>query len=139
MRQAAELSREALIEIVETLQGHLYLDLSGSEEIADGFPPHSEYWNPDKSWSIDLLDSLADKLWQHDLVPTGIEPYRTETADEPTVHCDWSGYCGRRTQKEDRPWPMQAQETTRQGRIHGGRRPRNLLRGRFQAPADSAR
>ena len=68
MRQAAELSREALIEIVETLQGHLYLDLRTAPEDdrgRRGVPPNSEYWNPDKSWSIDLLDSLADKLRQH--------------------------------------------------------------------------
>jgi len=104
MRQAADLSRESLIEIVKTLQGHLYLDLNGSEEIADGMPPGSEYWNPDKPWSIDLLDSLADKLQQFDLVPTEIEPYGTDAMDgpdEPTVHCDWSGYWRAQLRKED--------------------------------------
>ena len=58
MRQAAELSRESLIEIVEALQGHLYLDLADSRG-QDGIVPHSDFWNPDKPWSIDLLDSLG--------------------------------------------------------------------------------
>ena len=105
MRQAADLSREALIEIVETLQGHLYLDLAGPGGIPDeGIPPGSNYWNPDKSWSIDLLDSLAEKLQQHDLVPTEIEPYgpdAMEEPDEPIVHCDWSGYWRAQLGKED--------------------------------------
>ena len=94
MRPVAELSRESLIKIVEALQGHLYLDLADSQG-QDGIAPHSEFWNSDKPWSIDLLESLADKLRQHDLVPTEIEPLETEATDgpdEPTVHCDWSGY-----------------------------------------------
>ena len=81
MRQVRELSHEALVEIVEALQGHLYLDLSGAEGVTEGdeiIPPGAEYWSPEKSWSVDLLDGLAEKLQQHDLVPGEVEPYEPQ-------------------------------------------------------------
>ena len=64
--QPANLTRQALVDIVEHLQHHLFLDVVGSD---DPFPPGVEFWNPDKSWDIELLESLADKLAEYGLRP----------------------------------------------------------------------
>jgi ribosomal protein S10 len=64
--QPADLPRQALVDIVEHLQHHLFLDVVGSD---DPFPPGVEFWNPDKSWDIELLESLADKLAEYGLRP----------------------------------------------------------------------
>jgi hypothetical protein len=64
--QPANLTRQALVDIVEHLQHHLFLEVVGSD---DPFPPGAEFWNPDKSWDIELLESLADKLAEYGLRP----------------------------------------------------------------------
>ena len=71
MRQPSDLSREALLAIVEALQGHLYLERTGAVA-EERIPPHAEYWNPDKPWDLNLLDSLAEILSEYDLVPAKI-------------------------------------------------------------------
>jgi len=64
--QPANLTRQALVDIVEHLQHHLFLDMAGSD---DPFPPGAEFWNPDKSWDVELLESLVDKLAEYGLRP----------------------------------------------------------------------
>ena len=64
--QPANLTRQALVDIVEHLQHHLFLDVVGSDDL---FLPGAEFWNPDKSWDIELLESLADKLAEYGLRP----------------------------------------------------------------------
>ncbi len=63
----ADLSRQALVDIVEHLQHHLFLDSAGRD---DQFPNGAEFWNPDKRWDVELLESLADKLTEYGLRPT---------------------------------------------------------------------
>ena len=64
--QPANLTRQALVDIVEHLQHDLFLDVAGSD---DPFLPGAEFWNPDKSWDVELLESLADKLAEYGLHP----------------------------------------------------------------------
>ena len=60
MRRPQELSRDALVQIVEAVQQSLYLD------VRQGVLA----WNPAKSWEApDVLMELAGVLAQHDLAP----------------------------------------------------------------------
>jgi hypothetical protein len=61
MKNVQELTREQLVDIVEQVQGLLYLD-----QDTQG----SEVWNPAKSWSPGLLDDIAGKLAEYELVPS---------------------------------------------------------------------
>ena len=63
----ADLPRQALVDIVEHLQHHLFLDIAGQDDV---FPNGAEFWNPDKHWNIELFESLADKLAEYGLRPT---------------------------------------------------------------------
>lgn len=61
MRLAADLTRDELIAIVQTVQAELYLDHSESG---------SSIWNPEKEWSgADVLQNIAPTLNEFDLVP----------------------------------------------------------------------
>ena len=51
----SKLSRSDLVDIVRQLLELLYLEKSG--------------WNWEKSWDIEILDSMAEKLRQHNLCP----------------------------------------------------------------------
>jgi hypothetical protein len=62
----ADLPRRSLVDIVEHLQHHLYL---GIARHGDPFPNGSEFWNPDKVWDVELLESLAGKLAEYGLRP----------------------------------------------------------------------
>ena len=64
--QPADLSRQALVDVVEHLQHHLFLDIAGQN---DPFPNGAEFWNPDKRWDVELLESLAGKLAEYGLRP----------------------------------------------------------------------
>lgn len=81
MKQPSDLSRAELIDLVEHLQGHLYLDIApargGDEDLAPkDVRPGAAFWNPDKIWDADLLASLASRLESYGLVPREIEPAR---------------------------------------------------------------
>lgn len=67
MRQLNDLSREELVAIVTDLRDLLYLDVDDDR---------GEILNPDKKWSVDMLETLADILAEHRLSPT--EPTSTE-------------------------------------------------------------
>ena len=58
--------RQALADIVQHLQHHLFLDIAGQD---NAFPNGAEFWNPDKSWDVELLESLAGKLAEYGLRP----------------------------------------------------------------------
>ena len=45
----ADLPRQALVDIVEHLQHHLFLDIAGQDDV---FPNGAEFWNPDKLWDV---------------------------------------------------------------------------------------
>lgn len=62
----ADLPRQALVDIVQHLQHHLFLDIAGRD---DPFPNGAEFWNPDKCWDVELFESLADKLAEYGLRP----------------------------------------------------------------------
>jgi len=62
----ADLPRQALVDIVEHLQHHLFLDIAGQD---DPFPNGAEFWNPDKLWDVELVESLAGKLAKYGLRP----------------------------------------------------------------------
>jgi ribosomal protein S10 len=64
--QPSDLPRQALVDVVEHLQHHLFLDIAGRD---DPFPNGAEFWNPDKRWDVELLESLADKLSEYGLRP----------------------------------------------------------------------
>ena len=66
MSRPADLPRQTLVDIVEHLQHHLFLDVAGQD---DTFPNGAEFWNPDKCWDVELLESLADKLAEYGLRP----------------------------------------------------------------------
>ena len=66
MSRPADLPRQALVDIVEHLQHHLFLDIAGQDDV---FPNGAEFWNPNKSWDVELLESLADKLAEYGLRP----------------------------------------------------------------------
>ena len=69
MRLANQLNQEELLEIVESIQGFLYLDLDD-----DG----SEVWNPDKPCSgADTVDHIMHVLDGHELVPQTTMPYES--------------------------------------------------------------
>jgi hypothetical protein len=61
MKTAGELTREQLADIVDQVQGLLYLDLDQEDK---------EFWNPDKSWNVEFLDDIARKLAECGMVPT---------------------------------------------------------------------
>ena len=62
MQRPHELTRDALLEIVDALQQALYLDVDGE---SGGFT-----WNPAKEWSAaDALMELSDVLARHGLAP----------------------------------------------------------------------
>ena len=62
----ADLPWQALVDIVEHLQHHLFLDIAGPDDV---FPNGAEFWNPDKLWDVELFESLADKLAEYGLRP----------------------------------------------------------------------
>ena len=64
--QPGDLPRQALLDIVEHLQQHLFLDMTGC---GDPFVMGVEFWNPDKRWDVELFESLADKLAEYGLRP----------------------------------------------------------------------
>ena len=64
--QPSDLPRQALVDVVEHLQHHLFLDIAGRD---DPFPNGAEFWNPDKRWDVELLESLAGKLAEYGLRP----------------------------------------------------------------------
>jgi hypothetical protein len=66
VRQPGDLPRQALLDIVEHLQQHLFLDMAGC---GDPFVKGVEFWNPDKRWDVELFESLADKLTEYGLRP----------------------------------------------------------------------
>ncbi len=63
MRKAEDLTKENLCLIVKRIQQLLYLD---NDE-------KNLFWNPDKEWSIDLLDEIADSLSCSELIPEKVE------------------------------------------------------------------
>jgi hypothetical protein len=65
MKTTAELTREQLTDIVERIQGLLYLDLDAAG---------NEVWDPDKPWDPDTLDAIAQTLAEYGLVPDGTGP-----------------------------------------------------------------
>jgi hypothetical protein len=65
MKTTAELTREQLTDIVERIQGLLYLDLDAAG---------NEVWDPDKPWDPDTLDGIAQTLAEYGLVPDGKAP-----------------------------------------------------------------
>jgi hypothetical protein len=73
MKRPAELTRSELVQIVKTLQGHLFLDQAGPQG-EKSLPANAEYWNPDKSWEIDLLDRLGELLQEFGLAPDAVAP-----------------------------------------------------------------
>ena len=62
----ADLPRQALVDIVEHLQHHLFLDIASGDH---PFPNGAEFWNPDKCWDVELIESLAGKLAEYGLRP----------------------------------------------------------------------
>jgi hypothetical protein len=67
MKAAKNLSHEALVEIAETVQGLLYLDIVNDREV----------FNPEKEWSgADVCEALAGLCTKHKLAPSflGEEP-----------------------------------------------------------------
>lgn len=61
MRTANDLNRNQLAEIVESIQGILYLDLDQRG---------AQYWNPEKQWSgADVCEHMGGLLDKHGLVP----------------------------------------------------------------------
>jgi len=66
MSRPTDLPRQALVDIVEHLQHHLFLDIAGQD---DAFPNGAEFWNPDKRWDVELFESLAGKLAEYGLRP----------------------------------------------------------------------
>ncbi len=66
MSRLSDLPRRALVDIVQHLQHHLFLDIAGQD---DAFPNGTEFWNPDKPWDVELIESLADKLAEYGLRP----------------------------------------------------------------------
>ena len=71
MKQAQNLSCDAIVALVQSVQESLYLD-----QDLQGRP----VWNPEKSWSGDELGSIAEALAKHGLAPTSSEP-----AEEPAA------------------------------------------------------
>jgi hypothetical protein len=65
MKTAPELSREQLADIVERIQGMLYLDSDGTGK---------GVWNPEKSWDPETLEGIAQTLAGYGLVPAGVLP-----------------------------------------------------------------
>src|SRR5262249_14928403 len=57
--------QQQLTEIVERIQGLLYLDLDATG---------NEVWDPDKPWDADTLDGIAQTLAKYGLVPAGRLP-----------------------------------------------------------------
>ena len=55
------LDRETLESVVREIQELLYQELNGNDE---------PVWNPEKEWSGDHLELIADTLRQCDLTPT---------------------------------------------------------------------
>jgi hypothetical protein len=77
----ADLPRQALVDIVEHLQHHLFLDIASGDE---PFPNGAEFWNPDKCWDVELIESLAGKLAEYGLRPEVVTlrvPVRQEDAE----------------------------------------------------------
>ena len=73
MQRPDDLSRQQLLQIVESVQGYLYLDLDRQG---------SEFWNPEKPWSgADVCDHVTRVLDEHGLVPE--VPQSAEPDDGP--------------------------------------------------------
>ena len=73
MKSTKALTIDQLRGIVDRIQGLLYLDLDEAGR---------EVWNPDKAWSPDTLEEIAQCLTENQLVPTKVTPW-TEPADSP--------------------------------------------------------
>lgn len=58
------LDRETLESVVREIQELLYQELDGNDE---------PVWNPEKEWSGDHLEQIADILRQYDLTPSNDE------------------------------------------------------------------
>ena len=70
MKTAQYLTSEQLVRIVERVQSLLYLDTDDAG---------AEFWNPDKNWTPDTLEGLAQILTEYGLVPTeASQPQRME-------------------------------------------------------------
>ena len=59
MKNANELSREELAEVVAGIQAILFLDIG----------PEGDFWNGDKEWGTETLEAVADTLEEHGLRP----------------------------------------------------------------------
>jgi hypothetical protein len=66
MKNPADMTKEELVEIVETIRGFLWADVD-----AEGI----EVWNPNKEWDVGLPEDIAEILSLHGLRPTGKERY----------------------------------------------------------------
>ena len=65
MKQAQDLSCDAIVALVQSIQDSLFLDQD---------PQGRPVWNPEKSWSADELETIGEALAKHGLAPTSIEP-----------------------------------------------------------------
>ena len=72
MRKAKELGKKELIEIVQEIQELLYLDGEDGEKC---------FWNPDKEWDVDFIESVAGYLREADLVPTVVDKIPASAKD----------------------------------------------------------
>ncbi len=63
MRNVEDLTKEELSLIVSRVQQLLYLDND----------TENYFWNPEKEWSVDLLDYIADTLSAIELVPDAVK------------------------------------------------------------------
>ncbi len=63
MRKVEDLTKEELSLIVKRVQQLLYLDND----------TENYFWNPEKEWSVDLLDYIADTLSAIELVPDAVK------------------------------------------------------------------
>lgn len=73
MKRPSDLTKTELVKIVNVLHGCLYLDDVGAESEHD-LPPFARYWNPNKAWDVGMLETLAEVLQEHDLVPDDVTP-----------------------------------------------------------------
>lgn len=64
VRNPSTLDRETLESVVREIQELLYQELDGNDE---------PVWNPEKEWSGDHLELIADILRQYDLTPSNDE------------------------------------------------------------------
>ncbi len=63
MRKVEDLTKEELCDIVRRVQQLLYLDND----------TENYFWNPEKEWSVDLLEYIAECLGASELIPEAVE------------------------------------------------------------------